>query len=46
MNSILKYNQAKMRIFQLIADQHLKIGDRLPPERDLCLLYTSDAADE
>ena len=35
MNSILKYNQAKMRIFQLIADQHLKIGDRLPPERDL-----------
>ena len=35
MNSIMKYNQAKMRIFQLIADQHLKIGDRLPPERDL-----------
>lgn len=35
MASILKYNQAKIRIFQLIADRKLQVGDQLPPEREL-----------
>ncbi len=35
MTNLLKYNQAKMKIFQLVADRQLRIGDRLPPEREL-----------
>jgi len=35
MNKLLKYNQAKLEIMNLIAGDSLEIGARLPPERDL-----------
>ena len=35
MNKLLKYNQAKYEILNVIAKDKLKVGDRLPAERDL-----------
>lgn len=35
MGGVLKYNQAKVKFFRLIAERHLQAGDRLPPEREL-----------
>ncbi len=34
-SDILKYNQAKVGIFQLISEKNLQIGERIPPEREL-----------
>ncbi len=36
MNMILRYNQAKYAIFDIIAKKHLKVGDRLPSLWDMC----------
>ncbi len=35
MNKLLKYNQAKYEIINIIASQNLKVGSRLPSERTL-----------
>ena len=35
MSGILKYNQAKVKIFQLISEENLRVGDRIFPEREL-----------
>lgn len=35
MNTVLKYNQAKLKIFELISSGKLHVGDRIPSEREL-----------
>ena len=35
MSRILKYNEAKLKIARMISDRNLKVGDRLPSEREL-----------
>lgn len=39
MNKVLKYNQAKYAIFDLIARARLAIGDRLPSLHALCSMF-------
>ena len=43
MNKILKYNQAKYALFDLVAQRHLKEGERLPSFRDMDKMFPFSA---